>query len=324
MSPDISERSFEGAIECTLLAHGPDACAGEATIISETPPPYGETPPGGYHRSDPKEYDRKRCLLPRDVLAFIYATQPKEWEKLKQHHSAEVKERFLARLAGEVARHGVLDVLRRGIKDSGCRFRLAYFRPASGLNAELQRLYQANLFAVVRQFRYSEKNENSLDLVLFLNGLPLFTAELKNPFTGQNVQDAMRQYRFDRDPKEPLLAFRRCLAHFAVDPDLVYVTTRLAGAQTRFLPFNQGKFGGAGNPPKSPTVGGYATDYLWSRIWARDSVLNLLQHFIQEVEEEDERGRKTGVHQLIFPRYHQLDAVRRLVAHARAHGLGQR
>jgi type I restriction enzyme, R subunit len=153
----------------------------------------------------------------------------------------------------------------------------------SGLNAELQRLYEANLFAVVRQLRYSEKNENSLDLVLFLNGLPLFTAELKNPLTGQNVQDAMRQYRFDRDAKEPLLAFRRCLAHFVVDPDLVYVTTRLAGAQTRFLPFNHSKVGGAGNPPESPTEGGYATNYLWSRIWARDSVLNLLQHFIHEV-----------------------------------------
>jgi type I restriction enzyme R subunit len=325
MSPDISERSFEEAIECVLLAHGPDACAaGDVAAVSETPPPYGARPPGGYHRRDPKEYDRKRCLLARDVLDFIYATQPKEWEKLKQHHGAEVKERFLSRLAGEVTRRGVLDVVRRGIKDSGCRFQLAYFRPASGLNAELQRLYEANLFTVVRQLRYSEKNENSLDLVLFLNGLPLFTAELKNPLTGQNVQEAMRQYCYNRDPKEPLLAFRRCLAHFAVDPDLVYVTTRLAEAQTRFLPFNQGKFGGAGNPPKSPTEGGYATDYLWSRIWARDSVLNLLQHFIHEVEEEDDRGRKTGVRQLIFPRYHQLDAVRRLVAHARAHGPGQR
>jgi type I restriction enzyme, R subunit len=249
VSPEISERSFEEAIKCSLLAYGPDACAGDATTVSESPPPYGETAPGGYHRCDPKEYDRKRCLLARDVLDFIYATQPKEWAKLKQHHGAEVKERFLARLTGEVARRGVLDVLRRGIKDSSCRFRLAYFRPASGLNPELQRLYEANLFAVVRQLRYSEKNENSLDLALFLNGLPLFTAELKNPLTGQNVQDAMRQYRFDRDPKEPLLAFKRCLAHFAVDPDLVYVTTRLAGVQTRFLPFNQGKFGGAGNPP---------------------------------------------------------------------------
>lgn len=201
MSPQISERSFEEAIECALLAHGPDAFPGDDPRVSETPPPYGQTLPGGYLRRDPKEDDRKRCLLPHDVLDFIYATQPKAWEKLKQHHGAEVKERFLARVAGEVSRRGVLDVLRRGIKDSGCRFRLAYFRPASGLNAELQRLYEANLFAVVRQVRYSEKNENSIDLVLFLNGLPLFTAELKNPLTGQNVQDAMRQYRFDRDSK---------------------------------------------------------------------------------------------------------------------------
>ena len=194
-----------------------------------------------------------------------------------------------------------------GIKDSGCKFRLAYFRPASGLNEETQRLHAANLFAVVRQLRYSEKNEKSLDLVLFLNGIPIFTAELKNPLTGQDVEDAIRQYKTDRDPREPLFAYGRCLAHFAVDPDLVYVTTQLAGPKTRFLPFNQGKFGGAGNPPVPPTQKGYATGYLWEETWARDSVLDLVRQFIHEVEEEDEKGRKTGKRFLIFPRYQQLD-----------------
>src|SRR3990172_4585960 len=161
---------------------------------------------------------------------------------------------------------------------------------------EVQRLYEGNLFAIVRQLRYSEKSENSLDLALFVNGLPIFTAELKNPLTGQDVQDGIRQYRFNRDPKEPLFAFGRCLAHFAVDPDLVYMTTHLKGAATAFLPFNQGRNGGAGNPP---AWRGYATAYLWQEVWAKESVLDLIQHFMQVVELEDDKGRKTGERELI-------------------------
>ena len=151
------------------------------------------------------------------VLDFIYATQAKMWDRLKQHHGSEVKERFLKRLSSEIEKRGTLDVLRNGIKDSGCSFKLAYFRPASGLNEELQRLHAANLFSVVRQLRYSQKTDQSLDAVLFLNGIPIFTAELKNPLNGQTVEDAVRQYRRTRDPREPLLSYARCLAHFAVD-----------------------------------------------------------------------------------------------------------
>ncbi|HXF66132.1 MAG TPA: RNA-binding domain-containing protein [Burkholderiales bacterium] len=325
MGPEISERAFEDAIECALLAHGPDACAGDAMVVRETAPPYGDMVPGGYRKRRPEDYDRALCLLPRDVADFVLATQPKEWKKLEQHHGAAVKEQFLRRLAAEIERRGALDVLRNGIKDSGCKFRLAYFRPASGLNDETRRLYQANLFSVVRQLRYSTKDETkSLDLVLFLNGIPIFTAELKNPLTGQTVEDAIRQYKTDRDPREPLFAYGRCLAHFAVDTELVYVTTHLQGARTRFLPFNRGRFGGAGNPPVPPTRQGYATAYLWEETWARDSVLDLVRQFIHEVEEEDEKGRKNGKRSLIFPRYQQLDCVRRLVADARARGPGQR
>jgi type I restriction enzyme R subunit len=323
MSPEISERSFEDSIEAALLQNGPDALTGPKDEVYSPAGTFAEFVPGGYRKRKPEEYDRSLCLIPKDVLDFIYATQPKEWDKLKRQHGVDVKERFLKRLSSEIKQHGVLDVLRRGIKDLGCKFQLAYFRPSSGLNEALEKLYQANLFSVVRQLKYSEKNEKSLDLVLFLNGIPIFTGELKNPLTGQNVEDAIKQYRFDRDPKEPLLAFRRCLAHFAVDPDLVFVTTRLEGVKTKFLPFNQGKFGGAGNPPKSPTDGGYATDYLWNKVWARDSVLNLIQHFIQDVDEEDEKGKKTGERIIIFPRFHQLEAVRDLVSHARGHGAGQ-
>jgi type I restriction enzyme R subunit len=248
MTPVIAERSLEEAIECGLLRHGP----------------------GFYGKRLPDDYDRTLCLLPRDAIDFVLATQPKEWKKLTEHHGARVKEQFLGRLASEIERRGALDVLRNGIKDSGVKFQLAYFRPASGLNEETRRLYQANLFSVVRQLRYSEKNENSLDLVLLLNGIPIFTAELKNPLNGQDVEDAIRQYKTTRDPRDPLFAYGRCLAHFAVDPDLVYVTTHLAGQTTRFLPFNQGRFGGAGNPPVAPTRKGYA----WEDTWSRDSVLD--------------------------------------------------
>jgi type I restriction enzyme R subunit len=324
MTPEISERSFDEAIEFGLLRRGPDACPGEAPTIRETSPPYGETPPGGYRKRKPQDYDRTLCLLPRDVVDFVLATQPKEWKRLEQHHGAAVREQFIRRLAAEIERRGALDVLRRGIKDSGCKFRLAYFRPASGLNEETRRLHAANLFAAVRQVHFSTKNEKSLDLVLFLNGIPIFTAELKNPLNGQSVENAIQQSQTDRDPREPLLAYGRCLAHFAVDPDLVFVATRLAGPKTRFLPFNQGKFGAAGNPPVPPTRSGYATAYLWEETWGRDSVLDLVRQFIHEVEEEDEKGRKTGKRFLIFPCYQQLDCVRKLVADARVAGAGQR
>jgi type I restriction enzyme R subunit len=326
MTPEISERAFEDAIERALLRYGPDApLRGESEGELFAPEvPYGETPPGGYRKRRPKDYDRALCLLPRDAVDFVLATQPRQWRRLAEHHGVEVRERFLRRLASEVERRGTLDVLRNGVKDSGCKFRLAYFRPASGLNEETQRLYGANLFAVVRQLRYGGRHGGSLDLMIFLNGLPIFTAELKNRLSGQDVEDAIRQYKADRDPREPLLAFGRCLAHFAVDPDLVFVTTRLARERTRFLPFNIGRYGGAGNPPVSPTRPGYATDYLWEETWARDSVLELLRRFVQEVEEEDDKGRKTGGRHLIFPRYHQLDCVRRLIDDARRHGTGRR
>src|SRR5256714_125154 len=187
MSVEVSERSLENAIECGLLQHGPDACTEAATGFREASRPYGDAASGFYRRRRPEGYDRALCLLPRDVADFILATQPKEWQKLAQHHGPAMREQLLKRLATEIERRGALDVLRNGIKDSGVKFQLAYFRPASGLNEETRRLHAANLFAVVRQLRYSEKNEASLDLVLFLNGIPIFTAELKNPLNAQDV-----------------------------------------------------------------------------------------------------------------------------------------
>ena len=291
----ISEKSFEESIDSGLVANG-------------------------YCKRVPEDYDRNLCVIPGDLFDFLYATQPKEWEKLKKICGTDAKSRLLKRLFDEIERRGTLEVLRKGIKTDSCRFQLAYFRPVSGLNAELQRLYEANVFSSIRQLHYSPKTEQSLDLGLFLNGLPIFTAELKNPLTGQTVENAIKQYRLDRDPKESLFDFCRCLAHFAVDPDLVYVASSLTGPKTRFLPFNLGRNGGAGNPPSWK---GYSTAYLWEQIWAKDSVLNLLQHFVHIIEEEDDKGRKTGKRSRIFPRYHQLDTVRRLIQDARENGPGK-
>ena len=256
MTVVISERAFEDAIECALLRHGPDACPDDPAGVEEPPPEYGDDPlPGSFYKRRSSDYDRGLCLIPADVIDFLMATQPKEWAKLKQHYGADVKPRFLGRLSREIARRGALDVLRNGVRDSGCKFRLAYFRPASGLNEELQRLHAANLFAVVRQLHFSEQSNQSVDLALFLNGIPIFTAELKNPLTGQDVEDAIRQYRSDRDPREPLFAYARCLAHFAVDPDQVFVTTQLTGSQDPVPAVQPGALRRRGEPADSAHPG---------------------------------------------------------------------
>jgi type I restriction enzyme, R subunit len=329
----ISESSFEDHIERSLLAGGPDdpgaGPGGDAPPeVRELASRYGEGLSGGWLRRISAQYDADLLLVPSDVLDFVRSTQPGQWERLREHHGEEVRPKFLKRLSREIEKKGTLHVLREGVRDSGCHFQLAYFKPSSGLNPDHQELYRANLFSVIRQFHFDPPSAGtsrgpSLDLGLFVNGLPLFTAELKNPLTGQNWEHAVAQYRADRDPRHALFRFGRCLAHFAVDPEQVHVTTRLTGPSTRFLPLNQGWEGGAGNPPVPPTRDGYATEYLWSRVWARDSVLNLLQHFIHEVELEDEDGKRTGARAIIFPRYHQLDAVRRLVEDARHKGPGQ-
>lgn len=314
---DTSEKDFETSIEASLLRDPLNSGPKDGSALADAAT--GAYLSGGYHRREPADYDKELCLIPKDVLDFLYATQPKEWRKMQTQHGADAKPMVLKRLAAEIQKHGTLHVLRKGIKANGCKFRLTYFKPASGLNESAQKLYLGNQFAVVRQLKYSGKNEKSLDLALFLNGLPLFTAELKNPFKGQTVQDAVKQYRLDRDPKEPLFQFGRCLAHFAVDPLLVYVTTELRGGRTAFLPFNQGYNLGAGNPPSWK---GFATGYLWEQVWARDSVLDLLQNFIHIVEVEDDKGNQTGERRLLSPRYHQLDCVRRIVADALKRGVG--
>lgn len=277
----------------------------------------------GFHayrlRESKSHYDKAICLDWELLLEFITATQPQTWQDLAAQHGALVKDKFIRRLVKEIERRGTLDVLRRGIRDSGCYFQLAYFAPATTLNPEHQALYAKNILSVIRQCHYSAvATKDALDMAIFINGLPVFTLELKNKQTGQTVLNARQQYIKDRDPKnEPLLHFKRCLAHFAVDDDEIYMTTRLEGARTGFLPFNRGNQGAAGNPPNPD---GYASSYLWEDLFSPASVLELLGSFLH-LESETVDGR--SVEKLIFPRYHQRDAVQNLVAHARQHGPGQ-
>ncbi len=267
---------------------------------------------GGYVEGDPDRYDCERALLPEDVIGFVRETQPKPWAKVEAIHGARLEEVFLAALCKTMAQMGSLHTLRHGFGFYGQTFRLCTFAPAHGLNPTVQKDYEANRLAVVRQVHYDPKNQNSLDLVLFVNGIPVVTAELKNQLTGQcAVLEAQRQYKFDRDRNAPIFRFKeRALVHFAVDPDEVWMTTRLQGAKTFFLPFNRGHGTGKGN---APVAGKHRTHYLWEEVWQRDSLLDILGRFLHlEVKKET----------LIFPRYHQLDCVRKLVAASLTKGPG--
>ncbi len=276
-----------------------------------------------YRRRTNSSYNKELCMDTELVLEFVQTTQKEAWEKLVEQYGDSVVESFLARLDEELVSRGLLSVLREGIADRGVRFALAYWKPENDKNPETLADYAGNILSVMRQVKYSIKNENSIDMVLFVNGLPLFTAELKNQFTGQNVINAISQYRTDRDPKEKLLSFKRCLTHFAVDTEQAYMTTRLTGLTTYFLPFNKGNNGASGNP-EAPQ-GKYKAHYLWEEVWSKDSVFDLLANFIQEVteEKEDKNGKKRKEEKLIFPRYHQLETVKRIVEDAQAHGAGK-
>ena len=281
------------------------------------------TSTSGYASLPETGYDKVRALFSQQVLDFIQATQPKEWKYLSNIQKAKAEETLLADLcrALDSKNEGCLKVLRHGFKCFGKTFRVAYFAPASGLNPETIKLYQSNRLTVTRQLHYSAKNENSLDVVLSLNGIPLVTMELKNPMTGQTWRNAVRQYKNDRDPKELLFQFRRrSLVHFAVDPDEAHMATRLSGKGTRFLPFNRGRGTGAGNPDNPD---GYRTAYLWESALERDSFLDILARFIHlETKEKKVGGKKVTTNTMIFPRYHQLDCVRKLVRSAQAEGAG--
>ncbi len=296
---NINEAAFEEAIEASLLTNG------------------------GYERGDRSQWDKEAALDRAELFAFLQASQPDEWKRLQSVHGDAVETRFLARLVKELDNRGTLDVLRHGVIDYGVRFRLAYFRPATGLNAVARALYERNRLTVTRQLHYSaSRPHDSVDMALCLNGLPIAILELKNHFTGQTAADARKQFIKDRDPRDLLFTFKkRALVHFAVDTEEVWMTTRLNGRDTRFLPFNQGYEKGAGNPP-NPT--GHRTAYLWENILRRDSLLDLLGRFLHlQTETLNFNGKSVKKETLIFPRYHQVDVVRHLEAEVRGAGVGK-
>lgn len=283
----------------------------------------------GWVAADPADYSRALGLNAPELVRFAQSSQPDEWARLVGLHGGQgaAEDAFARRVAGEATARGSVDVLRRGVKDLGVHVRLAFFAPAHELTPELRRLYDANRLGVARQVHHSESNpHDSLDVVLFINGLPVATAELKTQTAGQTVADAIEQYRTDRNPRDLIFA-SRAVVHFAVDQDAVAMTTRLEGAATRFLPFNQGSNGpgadgGAGNPlnPHGPR-----TAYLWEHVWARDAWLDLFASFVHVETEKttDERGRTRKTSTTVFPRYHQWDAVRRLLATSSTAGPGR-
>ncbi len=269
-------------------------------------------------------FDRDRAIFPDTVLAFIRETQPVEWARLQALHGDRTGEQVLTDLCKWMDTNGSLATLRHGFKCYGRTLYPAFFKAAHELNPELETRYAANQLGLTRQLRYSPRSEKSLDIALSLNGIPVATVELKNPLTGQTVEDAMRQFRRDRDPREPIFEFkRRSLVHFAVDTECVRMTTRLAGGATQFLPFDKGNDGGAGTPP-DPNGRNYRTAYLWEEVFERDSLLDILARYIhlQTEEKRDDQGHKVKVESMIFPRYHQLDAVWILVKAARDEGVG--
>ncbi len=274
----------------------------------------------GTAQGEPRDFDAGLGIDTAELFAFIGATQGDEWSRLVALHGGDpdhAQRQFALRLARELDSRGTVDVLRRGVIDLGVTIRLAFFRPAHGLTPELMDRYTANRLTVTRQVPYETGSTKTLDLVLFVNGLPVATCELKTEFTGQSVEDAKEQYRRDRDPTNTTLA-RRAVVHFAVDTGNAAMTTRLAGESTRFLPFNRGDAGGAGNPANRD---GHRTAYLWERIWQRDAWLDILGRFVH-VEPTSKGSGKPGA--TIFPRFHQWDAVTTLEAAARAEGPGHK
>jgi type I restriction enzyme R subunit len=307
--------------------------AGHSELAFETAIEAGLIDAGGYEKRDATAYDETLALFPDDVTAFLQDSQAAKWEQLEALLADKTHATVLDSLSKELEIKGTLHVLRYGFKCYGKTFQLAHFRPNSGMNPAAAAAYALNRLTVTRQVAFTSvmkkadgKNRRCIiDVTLSLNGLPVVTVELKNPLTGQRATDAVKQYMQDRDERDLLFAFKkRALVHFAVDPDEVWMTTRLKGKDTVFLPFNRGHEHGAGNPP---VENNWKTHYLWDEVLEKNSLMDILQRFMHlEVKERqvktDKGVRTIRKETMIFPRYHQLDAVRKLVGHARTNGSG--
>jgi len=315
MPTDTSEKGLEALIVAQMTGQPPLSLPVD---LEESPEPFA-----GLHHyilGDPKDYDREYALDLVQLRTFVNTTQPKQSEAFDLESDGPTRRQFLARLQGEISKRGVIDVLRNGIKHGAHHLDLFYGTPSPGNATAIER-FQQNRFSVTRQLRYSrDEKALALDLAIFINGLPIATFELKNSLTKQTVADAVEQYKRDRDPRERLFELGRCMAHFAVDDQEVRFCTKLTGKGSWFLPFNQGWNDGAGNPPNPD---GIKTDYLWKRVLRPLGLTDILENYAQIVEVKDPKtGRKKK--QQIFPRYHQLDVVRKLLANAREHGAGRR
>ena len=293
-----TELTFESAIEISLL----------------------ET--GGYNKGFSEDFDAQLGLFPKYVIEFLKTSQPKSWEKLVNIHKDEADKKVIQRLIKEIDLRGALDVIRNGFTDYGVKFQMAYFKPESTLNPEAEALYLSNHLSVTRQLYYERIGKNSIDMVLSLNGLPIATIELKNQFSGQSVDNAKKQYVYDREPSEPIFQFKkRTLVHFAVDTDECFMTTKLDGKHTRYLPFNIGSNNGAGNPVNKE---GYRTSYLWEYVWTKDSFMDIIGKFLHlSVEEFEMNGVKKKKETIIFPRFHQMQVVRKTTSDAKINGAGK-
>jgi type I restriction enzyme R subunit len=319
VTTDISEKGLETLI--TRYMTGVDALAVAPAKVAERPPPYGGT---GYTAGSAKDYDRAHVLDVPQLFAFLRATQPDAFKKLALTDANDPKDinrlKFLSRLSSEVGKRGVIDVLRKGVDHGPVHFDLFYGTPSPG-NAKAEKLHAENRFSITRQLAYSmDETRRALDLCLFINGLPIATFELKNSLTKQTVADAEEQYKRDRDPRERLFEFGRCVVHFAVDDSEVTMCTELRGKSSWFLPFNKGYQDGAGNPPNP---NGLKTDYLWKEVLIPAGLTNILENYAQIVEEKDPRAGKRK-HKQVWPRFHQLDVVRRALANVHASGAGKR
>jgi type I restriction enzyme R subunit len=300
---------------------GTDGLAGIPGIVVAPPPSYGGT---GYFAGCAQDYDRAHAFDVPQLFAFLRATQPEAFKKLVMADANDARDinrlKLLARLSAETAKRGVIDVLRKGVEHGPVHFDLFYGTPSPG-NAKAEALNAQNRFSITRQLAYSmDETRRALDLCLFINGLPITTFELKNSLTKQTVEDAVEQYKRDRDPRERLFEFGRCVVHFAVDDSKVQMCTELAGKRSWFLPFNKGYQDGAGNPPNPH---GLKTDYLWKEVPTPAGLTNILENYAQIVEERDPRTGKKKRKQ-VWPRYHQLGVVRQALADVRADGAGKR
>src|SRR4030042_5362667 len=297
MIVDHREREFENSIIAHLVEHG------------------------GYIEGNPVGFDCRNALDIATVLKFIISSQPRKWEKLCTIHQDKVEDNFIKRLCSELDSKGMLGVLRHGLDDYGVHFDLMYSAPETTLNQEAIGNYNKNILTVTRQVHFSEKNPDSaLALVFFVDGLPVATAELKTEFTGQSYQNQIHQYRTSRSPQEMLFQFgKRALVHFAVDTDEVWMTTRLQDHGTHFIPFNRGHDFGSGNP-LNPS--GYRTAYLWEYVLQRDSWIDIIARYMHYQVERNDAGKIVN-EKIIFPRYHQLDAARKLTHDAKMGGVGK-